>query len=361
MRTFSLAAAAALLLLSGPLAHAQAVFTSDVEGPLDVFQLQDGRVLVTQLSLDEIIAFNADGSSRAVFATIGGSIEAIQLSDGRVLVVTGTTTASGTGIVSLAADGTNQTAFASGLRNVQDIVQLADGRVLAVQQGGSLVAFNSDGTGQAELATGLDFPYAAAQLADGRVLVTEEVTGNIVAFSADFSTRTAFGTATSGARGIEQISDGRILVADSSSVLVFRPDGTTGGTFGTAATAPDGFGELADGRILVSDFSENRILAFDPMTTAGETAEDRLAGLSMPYPNPSAAKVTVPFALARAAAVRLSVFDVLGREVQVLDAGTRPAGDHTATLDGARLQPGTYLVRLSVDGAVQTQRVTLTR
>ncbi len=63
------------------------------------------------------------------------------------------------------------------------------------------------------------------------------------------------------------------------------------------------------------------------------------------------------FALAEAGAVRLSVFDALGREVAVLAAGERAAGAHEARLDAARLAPGVYVVRLEAAGRAVTRRL----
>jgi hypothetical protein len=78
-------------------------------------------------------------------------------------------------------------------------------------------------------------------------------------------------------------------------------------------------------------------------------------------PNPFGIATTLRFALPRAAHARLSVFDVLGREVARLVDGEVGAGPHEALLDGARLPSGTYLVRLEADGQVRTQPITLVR
>ncbi|MEM1041320.1 MAG: T9SS type A sorting domain-containing protein [Bacteroidota bacterium] len=90
------------------------------------------------------------------------------------------------------------------------------------------------------------------------------------------------------------------------------------------------------------------------------TATAEVTGLTA-YPNPTAGRAEVAFALAEAAAVRLVVFDVLGREVAVLAEGAREAGPHTAAFDGSALAAGTYLVRLEAGGVVETQTLTLTR
>ena len=78
-------------------------------------------------------------------------------------------------------------------------------------------------------------------------------------------------------------------------------------------------------------------------------------------PNPFSASATVEFALPAAARVRLSLYDVLGREVAVVADGDRPAGVHAVRLDARDLASGTYLVRLVAGADVRIQRVTVTR
>ncbi|MGA7305158.1 MAG: ice-binding family protein, partial [Rhodothermales bacterium] len=60
------------------------------------------------------------------------------------------------------------------------------------------------------------------------------------------------------------------------------------------------------------------------------------------YPNPFSLTTTLAYALPRDSEVRLSVFDVLGREVKVLVAGPQPAGSHDAVFDASNLPAGAY-------------------
>ncbi|MEM1044169.1 MAG: T9SS type A sorting domain-containing protein, partial [Bacteroidota bacterium] len=102
--------------------------------------------------------------------------------------------------------------------------------------------------------------------------------------------------------------------------------------------------------------------------TAGTEAASRTAPvealvLEVPYPNPAAGSATVPVVLAERAAVRVAVFDVLGREVAVLHDGFAEAGTHRFAFDAADLPSGVYLVRAAVSGAgggpAYTQPITL--
>jgi hypothetical protein len=78
-------------------------------------------------------------------------------------------------------------------------------------------------------------------------------------------------------------------------------------------------------------------------------------------PNPFSRQTRITYAVEDAAHVRLTVYDVLGREVAVLVDGREEAGSHTATFDARGLAAGTYVYRLVVGTDVQTGRLTLAR
>ena len=88
-------------------------------------------------------------------------------------------------------------------------------------------------------------------------------------------------------------------------------------------------------------------------------ASSRVAALLEAYPNPFNPQTVIPFELKEAAEVELAVYDLLGRQVQVLVRGQLDAGRHQATFRAGQLPTGMYLVRLSAGGTVQTQRITL--
>ena len=78
-------------------------------------------------------------------------------------------------------------------------------------------------------------------------------------------------------------------------------------------------------------------------------------------PNPTAGTTTARYSLAEPGTVRLTVTDVLGREVAVLADGPLPAGSYGAALNAARLAPGVYLVRFEVAPHSLTRLITVTR
>ena len=94
--------------------------------------------------------------------------------------------------------------------------------------------------------------------------------------------------------------------------------------------------------------------------TGGPTASDEadLPFTVENYPNPFNPQTTLRITLSEEAHVRLTVYDVLGREITVLVEGTRLAGTHEARFDGSRLPSGLYVYRLTVTGEGGPQETT---
>ena len=68
------------------------------------------------------------------------------------------------------------------------------------------------------------------------------------------------------------------------------------------------------------------------------------------YPNPFNPSTNLIFTLTKRSAVKLQVFDILGREVALLADRTMAAGTHTIEFQPSRLSSGLYVCRLSVEG-----------
>jgi len=84
--------------------------------------------------------------------------------------------------------------------------------------------------------------------------------------------------------------------------------------------------------------------------------------LGLAYPNPFNPSTIVPVHLSKTGRLELRVFDVLGRQVAVLQNGTVSAGDHRYTFNAANLSSGVYFVRAQLEnGTVQTRRIVLVR
>ncbi|MCB2199703.1 T9SS type A sorting domain-containing protein [bacterium] len=85
-------------------------------------------------------------------------------------------------------------------------------------------------------------------------------------------------------------------------------------------------------------------------------------GITNAYPNPFNAAVTVVIAIPHQADVRLSVYDLLGREVISQRVGNLQPGYRPVYLDFTGYATGTYLVRLHAKGLVdKVQRIVLVK
>ena len=77
------------------------------------------------------------------------------------------------------------------------------------------------------------------------------------------------------------------------------------------------------------------------------------------YPNPFNAQTTIRFALPKSQNVRLTVYDLLGRRIEVLIDEYREAGIHTITFEASGLSSGVYFYRLQAGDAVEIRRMVL--
>lgn len=77
------------------------------------------------------------------------------------------------------------------------------------------------------------------------------------------------------------------------------------------------------------------------------------------YPNPFNAVTTISFTLPYESHANLTVFDILGRRVEVLLDEFRQAGVYTVTFDAFHLTSGVYFYRLQAENKDETKRILL--
>ncbi|MCX6641306.1 MAG: T9SS type A sorting domain-containing protein [bacterium] len=81
--------------------------------------------------------------------------------------------------------------------------------------------------------------------------------------------------------------------------------------------------------------------------------------LGQNYPNPFNPLTSINFKLPQAGLVKLTVFDVMGREVAKLVNGLREAGAHSVTFDASGLASGIYLYKLEAGSFTDVQKMVL--
>jgi hypothetical protein len=117
--------------------------------------------------------------------------------------------------------------------------------------------------------------------------------------------------------------------------------------------------------MLAAATSPRFTLIIDPASSTstkddGRGTMDEFA-LAQNYPNPFNPSTQIRFTLQSSDVTRLTVYDVLGREVAVLVNGTLAAGSHSVTFDASNLTSGVYMYKLEAGGMSQTKRMTLVK
>ncbi len=271
-------------------------------------------------------------------------------------------------------------------------VAMGDDLVIASSTGGRVVTYEPDDTGAWRITDVfvVDVPlvkFPPLAYDDGRLAVTALAEDRVIIYEQDkiYEQDEAGGWAevasierplgTSPYRfGSSLVFDGdRLLInQDGGAVLAQRQSDEVWSTtlfqeavsFSVALTDSDVV--LGDTRATITGENNGAVYLFDdeggqPVAAEPSAPGDPARLLSPAYPNPFARSTTLGFALAEGGPVRLVVYDLLGREVARLADRPMAAGEHTVTLDGARLPAGSYVVRLEAEGRVETQRVTLVR
>lgn len=155
------------------------------------------------------------------------------------------------------------------------------------------------------------------------------------------------------------ISGGSITLNAGDVILVVAAHlgGTDEVRFGLAQNTTEGtvLGYTADGNSfqLTSPSAVMIRLNEDPSASISEVATNY--GVSV-YPNPTSSNATISLDLNKEAAVAITVTELSGKVVYATDLGT-VNGTQNVTVHTDALSSGVYMVNITVDGAVSTQKL----
>jgi hypothetical protein len=110
-----------------------------------------------------------------------------------------------------------------------------------------------------------------------------------------------------------------------------------------------------------TSFSE--IWRFRTVLTSVEqlAAQPTEFSLRQNYPNPFNPSTTIAFGIRESVRASLRVYDMLGREVEVLTDDVFSPGEYKATFDGSNYASGIYFYRLVAGSFVQTRKMQLVK
>lgn len=118
--------------------------------------------------------------------------------------------------------------------------------------------------------------------------------------------------------------------------------------------------DLYPGSLYLRQLQDRGFPATD-VSTEHDLALSRAFALHMNAPNPFNTTTTLSYHIESPSHVRLEVFDMLGRSVEVLVDEHQAVGTHRALFDASLLPSGTYLYRLSADKHARTRVMTVVK
>ncbi|MCF7811732.1 T9SS type A sorting domain-containing protein, partial [bacterium] len=83
--------------------------------------------------------------------------------------------------------------------------------------------------------------------------------------------------------------------------------------------------------------------------------------VAMAYPNPFNSMTNISFNLREDAQIKLTIHDVQGREIAVLQDGVETAGNHSVSWDATGLTSGVYFCSLQSEGQTKTVKLAMIR
>ncbi len=119
--------------------------------------------------------------------------------------------------------------------------------------------------------------------------------------------------------------------------------------------------DVWDNNVRVYITSEQEILDAANSETADATDLPRMVQLKPAYPNPFNPSTSIEFSLAETDHVQLTVHNMLGQQVKVIQDGLMQAGEHTVNFDGQGLASGVYTYTLQVGSYVETKKFSLVK
>jgi hypothetical protein len=162
-------------------------------------------------------------------------------------------------------------------------------------------------------------------------------------------------------------SDGSGTLTNLDAVFILEPSlGDTALSWGFTFSGPldrtvPQPGDVYELKTL-KPLSSRDVLEFDGILVS--VAEEGLPGgfsLWQNYPNPFNPETRIRYSVSQTVAVRLVVYDVLGREVAVLVDGTQQAGTHEVGWNARGYASGMYVCRLTAGSGSTSVKLLLVR
>ncbi|MFM7767678.1 MAG: T9SS type A sorting domain-containing protein, partial [Bacteroidota bacterium] len=178
-----------------------------------------------------------------------------------------------------------------------------------------------------------------------------------------------YGLENNGAAGSVNIYDGFTKVEKHTTLTTSRPQaGQSGAGSDVSMTLSSGPHAIPVGdsiRVafaliggenlsMIQNAGNAAQIRYDALNSVPPVTQIPNQGLQFISPNPAAGEVSISFGVAKANDVLIQVWDVLGNQVAMLDAGFRSQGSHKLSWNASSLSNGIYYLKMSgVEGAIR--------
>jgi hypothetical protein len=100
---------------------------------------------------------------------------------------------------------------------------------------------------------------------------------------------------------------------------------------------------------------------FKPLGIDQQTMNFQTLNLSQNFPNPFSESTTIRYSIKQKERIRISLFDIYGREIKVLLDEVRSSGNYTLNFDPGELKSGVYFYCLKTDAGIVSKKLTIVR
>lgn len=312
-------------------------------GPIHMTRSTDGNLYVTNFNSASVSQVNQDGMVSTFASIKDGPSGIVSDADGNLYVSHyGTGNGTGNSVTKITPDGT-VTDFAVGgtLRAPVGIAidpagniytaNLFDGRVTKITPDGTAALFGEVAAAQ---------PFAIGHLvwAKDKLYGTYVGRSSIIAFDSTGASSVVAGTGAAG------LNDG-----PASNATFTSPNGLAASPSGDTLYVAQGLGATA----------QIRLVLLSTATSIDKEAKLDTGALLQNYPNPFESSTRIRYTMDTPAHVKLSVYDVLGREIKTLVDSQQAAGTHEVAWHAENRAKGLYFYRLEAAGRTEVRSMLL--
>lgn len=114
--------------------------------------------------------------------------------------------------------------------------------------------------------------------------------------------------------------------------------------------------------IFIQDFSTKEVLqgTVAPFSSIVGVVESPKTDFNLNvYPNPFSQIAMIAFDLKETSTASLNIYDIVGKNVYSNNLGMVEAGVNTIDFDGSKLEPGLYIIKLTVNNQTITKKITI--